>query len=268
MKVLWFSNSPGNAIELLDNNFVGSSWVPSMDKKIQHKIELHVAFYYPKRNVAFKYLETTYHPIGSNKHWRLKALFRILFGKIIYKHDLHRYLEIVNQVKPEIIHIHGTETPFGSIIQNVKIPIVVSIQGCLTVIEHKYKNGFTNSSLLFSRYSIPGNLKSFLTSKSFMKIFRELKRGSKNEKQYLRDAKYIMGRTAWDRRITSVLSPQSTYYHCDEMMRDIFYEKVWKYSDNCLLVLHSTINDSPYKGFETICETLYELRRIPGIKVE
>ena len=266
MKVLWFSNSPGNASECLMDGFVGSSWIPALDKGIQRKIDLHLAFYYPKKSDSFKYGETTYHPIGS-KYWRFNVLIDIFRNRIIDKQDLGRYLDIINCVKPDIIHIHGTENPFGCIIPYTNIPVIVSIQGYLTVIDRKYKNNFTDRNLKASSSDFSGGIKNFILRKSFLRKKTILERNQKIERRNLLETKHIIGRTDWDRRVGLLLAPKSKYYHCDEIMRENFYKTNWKYNQKSKLVIHSTIGNNPYKGFETICEALYELKRI-DIQVE
>jgi glycosyltransferase involved in cell wall biosynthesis len=52
------------------------------------------------------------------------------------------------------------------------------------------------------------------------------------------------------------------------LLRSVSYERAWEYHDKEKLIIHTTNGDSPYKGFETICETLFELNRISGIQIE
>ena len=266
MKVLWFSNSPGNASECLGDSFVGSSWVSALDKRLQNEVELHLAFYYPKRSDSFKYGKTTYYPIAS-KNWKFNVLKNVLRSKIIDNQDLGRYLEIINKVQPDIIHIHGTENPFGCIIPYTEVPVIVSIQGYLTVIDHKFQNSFTRRDLKAGKRSYK-NLKDFILRKSFLRAKKELIRRKEIEKRNLRETKYLIGRTDWDRRVATILAPNSRYYHGEEILRDVFYEKEWKYNDNANILIHSTLNNTPYKGFETICEALIELKGISGIHPE
>ena len=267
MKVLWFSNSPGNAIERLEGSLVGSSWVSALDKRIQGKVELYLAFYYPKRSDPFRFGETTYHPIGR-KNWKLNVLKDIFRTRIIDKQDLNRYLEIINRVNPDIIHIHGTENPFGCIIPYTKIPVVVSVQGYVTVIEHKFQNDYTKEELGPGIHNFGNGLKNFLFQKSFSRIKKNLGKRKEIEQINLRFTKNVLGRTAWDKRVTSILAPHSRYFHCDEIMRDVFYRTKWRYDLKTVFIIHSTLGNKPYKGFETLCEALYELRGLPGIQVQ
>jgi glycosyltransferase involved in cell wall biosynthesis len=267
MKVLWFSNTPANATQFLKDGLVSGGWLKSLDIALAAKIELHIAFYYPKRNDSFKYLNTTYHPIGR-KNWKLKALTGIFWEKLIDQQDLPKYLKIINLVEPDIIHIHGTENPFSCIIPNTNIPVVVSIQGCVTVINHKFCSGFTKSNLLVSYLNFGKSIWQYIQQKSFIRIWKQQKEMKVIEQHNLKNAKYLIGRTAWDKRITSVLAPHSIYYHCDELLRNAFYGQIWESHKREKLIIHTTTGNSPFKGFETICEALFELNCIPDIKVE
>lgn len=266
MKVLWFSSSPGNAADCLGDSFVGSSWVSALDKRIQEKVELHLAFYYPKRSDSFKYGKTTYHPLAT-KNWKFNVLIDIFRKRILDKHDLGRYLDIIKKVKPDIIHIHGTENPFGCIIPYTEVPVIVSIQGYLTVIDHKFQNSFTLRNLKTGNRSYK-DLKNIILGKSFLRTKKELNRRKEIEQRNLRETRYLIGRTDWDRRVATILAPHSRYFHCDEILRDAFSESEWKHTNKTKLVIHSTLNNTPYKGFETICEVLNLLEDIPDINAE
>lgn len=259
MRVLWFSNSPGNSSEFLGDSFVGSSWISSLDKAIQGKVDLHLAFYYPKKSDSYRYRGATYHPIGK-KNWKLNALKDILCNRLIDKQDLVRYLEIINEVKPDIIHIHGTENPFGCIIQQTDIPIVLSVQGCLTVIEHKYCGGFSKKDL-HSKYSSSRlNIQRLIFSRSFLKTKQRMKLRSLIERETLTSLKYVIGRTDWDKRLMSLFAPLAKYYYCSEIMREGFYKKKWYPHIRNMYIIHSTLGNTPYKGFDLVCLALYELR--------
>lgn len=266
MKVLWFSNSPGNAIEVLKDSFVGSSWIPSLNRALQQRVELHIAFIYPKRSEDFVYGETTYHSIGR-KNWKLNAFIDVFWKGLTSKKDLKKFLDVIDKVKPDLIHIHGTENTYGCIIPHVSVPVVISIQGCLTVIERKYSGDYSTHDLMAGFLNFQTNLKRIIFEKSYLRKRRELKKRSQIERIILMSTQHIIGRTNWDRRVTSVLSPSSKYYHCDEIMREVFYKYKWEPHNRKKVVIHSTIGPAPYKGFETICEALYGLLK-NGIELE
>ena len=266
MKVLWFTNTSCNAAEYLGEGPIGGGWLKSLDKALQGVVELHVAFYYPKMDVSFKYKSTTYHPL-SKGNWKLKAILGLFWGKTIDNEDLGKYLKIIGDVKPDIIHIHGTENPFGCLVPNIKIPVVVSIQGCITVYHHKFTAGFSRNALRVHSFLYINNIRNMIREKSFYRLYKEFAKGTPREQKNLRHTKYIIGRTSWDRRITSIFAPQSTYYHGEELLRGSFYEKTWVFQNNERLIIHTTTSNSAYKGFETLCEALFEIQSRTSLNI-
>lgn len=268
MKVLWFSNTPSNACDFLKEDTVGGGWIKSLDKALQSKVDLHVAFYYPKMTTPFKYLNTTYYPIGS-KSWKLAALTGFIYKrKFVDRKDQAKYLDIINSVNPDIIHIHGTENPFGFITSITNIPVITSIQGCITVYYHKFFSGFDKKSLHENRIDLSKSFKQNLFKKSFLSNYKEMKRMMERERSNMQGMKLIIGRTEWDRRIASILAPQCKYFIGNEMLRDGFYSKTWESVKSDKLILHTTTSNNPYKGFETICQALIELTKSHHIPIE
>jgi glycosyltransferase involved in cell wall biosynthesis len=261
MKILWFTNTPANAAKYLNDGPVSGGWLQSLDLSLQQHVELHVAFYYHRKDSEFKYGNTTYHPINP-PNWKLQTIKNNLFLRVIDKEDLPVYLKIIEHVKPDLIHIHGTENPFRCIIGHVNIPVVVSIQGNVTIAMRKYTGGLELNYLAAHDFNMQNGLKSMLFTNSFK---NELKLAQKRSVFELRDFRYIrnvIGRTAWDKRITSIMAPGRNYYHNDEILRDIFYSVKWESpSYNNKLIIHTTLCNSPSKGFETICEAIFELKQ-------
>jgi|WetSurSiteA1Bulk_404760.scaffolds.fasta_scaffold00805_2 glycosyltransferase involved in cell wall biosynthesis len=265
MKILWFSNAPGNATEYLKDITISGGWLRSLDKALQVKVELHIAFYYPKRNEAFKYLNTIYHPI-SRKYWKLLALRDIFWKKFYDRQDLPKYLKIIEAIKPDIIHIHGTENPFGCIIGKTDIPVVTSIQGNIIVIQHKYFSGIERKYFNITK-PFSNGLKEILLGSNFRRHYRTIIKMRKREERNLLNSEYIIGRTDWNRRIISIQAPNSHYFHGDEILRDSFYQTKWApHQLKEPIVVHTTMSSGYFKGLETLCQALYELNNI-GIEV-
>ena len=261
MKVLWFCNTAAAGEQFMNTNVVGGGWLKSLDKQLQENADLHIAFYYPYKLNRFKYGKTSYYPIyDGNFLWNT---FRKCF--MVYEkdeQDIHKYTDIIEQIQPDIIHIHGTENPFGCILGRVNIPIVVSIQGNITIYYHKFFSGIEKKYLSTKIYN--GSLKEFLLSKNFSYNYKSFTKKKQIELKNLKKTTCIIGRTAWDRRITRIMAPDSVYYHGDEILRDSFYENKWKNPDYPpgKFMIHTTNGNSYYKGFETICLALNELNKL------
>ncbi len=265
MKVLWFSNTPALGADHINLKVPGGGWLKSLDQALQSKVELHIAFHYPKPFMPFKLGQTHYYPI-TPVNWRLEMLKNILTNIVYDQEYKEKYLQLIDEIKPDIIHIHGTENSFGCIIGKTNVPVVVSIQGNVTVYFHKYLSGFSQRFMKTRNLKLSKGVKSFFASKNFASDYKRFRKMAIIEAQNLRNCPFIIGRTDWDRRITSVLAPEAIYYHGDEILRDGFYRNIWSERNSSSLIIHSTSGNNFYKGFETICQALYELNK-KGVKV-
>jgi len=252
MKVLWFSNTPANADDFFTSTLKGTGgWLKSLDRELQNEVELHIAFL-DKGNSSFKYQNTWYYQIKKSETFLKKLIKRFIFLETNAE-SLNEFLKIVKIIEPDIIHIHGTELTFGEIISKTNIPTVLSIQGNITIYKHKYFSGIEKKNIRFvlDRKHI---IRSLIFGNCFHLGFKFFKMQSKNEIKYFTNIKFIIGRTDWDRRITRVLSPQSVYFHNDEILRKCFYEKKWiPHLDRNNIIIQTTSGNVLYKGFETIC---------------
>jgi glycosyltransferase involved in cell wall biosynthesis len=259
LKVLWFTNTPALGEEFIKKIPVGSGWIKSLEREVQGKVELHIAFYTNGTMDSFKYGESTYYPISRGINNILqKYKYISVDNSIENKKDIEKYLRIIRVVKPDLIHIHGTENPFGLIIPFLKTPVIISIQGNITVCAKKYFSGIEKE---YSRSFF--SIKDFLLRSTYYRNYRRFLIMSGREKQIFSYTKFIIGRTDWDRRITSVLTHNAKYLHSDEVLRQSFYDNKWEKHDLISPIkLITTNGTSFYKGIETILETAKILDKI------
>ncbi len=266
MKVLWFSNTPANSDEYFNNELAETGgWIKSLDKAIQNKVDLHIAFYHKNKIADFRYKNAQYYPILKYKNF-FGILKKRLFSTTIDSEHRSLYLNLIQKIRPDIIHIHGTESPFGCIIEHTDIPVVVSIQGNITVYLHKFCSGIEKTYLRVRNFDV-ANYKTFFYPPAFKNSRNRFVRMQKREERNLRNCKNIIGRTAWDRRISRILASERKYFHNDEILRDGFYRAEWKPKERKNLILHTTNSNNFYKGFETLCMCIYELQKL-GVDVE
>ena len=269
MKVLWFSLSPCGAIKRNNIEKVDQGWMISLENEIKKKpqIQLSVAYIsYDEKN-TFKYDGVTYYPIHLPKS--PIPVVRILerLKSISYRDNkiLPKMLEIINTCKPDLIHIHGTEECFGLIQNHIQdIPIAFSIQGLIAPYAQKYFSGISKSDII-KREKITEYLRCISTNIEY----RKFKERGERECNYLKNAKYIFGRTFWDREITGLLNPDRKYYVINEILRKPFYSKIWiKDCFNSKLKIVSTISGGAYKGYETVLKSAKLLKEYSNIDFE
>lgn len=172
--------------------------------------------------------------------------------------------EIAQMVNPNIIHIHGTEWPYGLAYMTAcgSDKVVISIQGLLGVIANCYTEGL-------SRWEIIRNI---TFRDLFLKtIFGEKKDYRKRaiyEAQSLRKAKHVIGRTSFDHKFVMSINPNLKYHFCNESLRDEFYQARWKYQSCTPHTIFLSQANYPIKGLHQIIKALPIVRQIyPDVRI-
>ena len=262
MKILWFANTPCGAVRKLSAHNSSGGWLGALEQNlIQEKdVELHVAFYYFKRIGVFEYEGVYYHPMYDN---RFANKWNVLIGN--YKenflgfrnHDASLWLSIVDKIKPDLIHIHGTEQDFGLIQKStLNIPVVVSIQGVMNSCYEKLYSGVPLN--VISKHESLFQKLTFSSAKMSEKRFRF---GAKREREILKNSKYVIGRTDFDRHASLAINPSLKYFVGGEILRSEFYSAEWgKERFNERFTIVSTISSGFYKGLEVVMRTSRNLK--------
>ena len=230
---------------------IGGGWLQALDIHMQSKVDLHIAFYANWSESSFKGRDTTYHVITPDQI-RTSNLKNVIRPHIIQEEDTKQYIDIVERVKPDLIHIHGTENSYATILQHVNIPVLVSIQGLMD--PYAYRLSVDSQGDMQVHISKSGrNVKTLLFERSQKHQFELLQLMGIRERKYMKQTRNFMGRTDWDRRVCQVVSPDSRYFHGDEILRNEFYHEIWKpRTERKKLIIHTTSSDSLLKGFKTV----------------
>lgn len=251
MKVLWFVQKNFDPSKE-KNGYNGAGWISSLrDQLIKHdNIELALAFFSnaEQNGVA---CGVKYYSMPTPKLPLIQKIVLRCRGNLIkeelalwplYKKEM---LKIVDEYSPDIIQIFGTENKYGLLTTTeLSIPILIHLQGMVNPI--------------FNAYLPP-----FVSWKSYSGITPFFKKGLKeiweslcfSEKEILSHAKYILGRTDWDKKVSKLYSPQCFYYYCSEILRSEFYETSCKRQIPKQLVIVSIISSPLYKGYDLILKT-------------
>ncbi len=268
MRVLWFANTPGLSAGYLKISLAAGGWISSLQQIVETvpEIQLGFVFFTAQAMAPFDHGKTWYFPVqplGSSKRKRLVNRIR---SKAERDENLPAFIRAVDQFKPDIIHVHGTEFPFGLILRQVtNIPVVVSIQGNLTVYHEKY----------FAGLRLPGWWKGWRTGYPFYSADHKIwKKRMEVEQEVLRRTKYVFGRTDWDRRVALTLAPGAKYFHVDEVIRPRFYGLEWVPRARGVPAFFTTSSPSIYKGLEVVIDAArvllasgFEFRwRVAGLK--
>lgn len=167
---------------------------------------------------------------------------------------------IQEKEKPDVIHVHGTEFPYGLSYINAcgNKHVVVSVQGVVYAIAKYYTAGITNMEILRS-----------LTLRDMFgrTIWHEKKRFEKQarlEKETLEKCNHIIGRTAFDRAYIESVNPAAHYYKCNETLRDEFYSGTWDEEKCKKHVIFLSQGWYPLKGVHQVLKAMpFILKRYP-----
>jgi len=261
MNILWVTNIALPEASLLMNEKPTPSggWFVSASARLADEdgIELSIAF--PKNGLSdvlvlkgekitfYAFLPVSEKDIRSNK-------------KNTYLH------EILDTIKPDIVHIYGTEyantLAMVNVCQKKNINTIISIQGLVSIIARHYMA------------CLPANVQNRFTIRDFIKQDNLKQQQSKFIKcgefeiEALQKVKHIIGRTTWDRACTFQINPDSQYHFCNETLRDEFYKHTWdieKCEKHSIFVSQGSY---PIKGLHFMLEAMpLILKRFPDTKL-
>lgn len=260
MKVLWFSPT-SSQYDHGSHYYHGGGWVESLEQtfKEQSDIELGISFFHDRDYLKKKNENVTYYPIQRIQKGNINKLITNWTCKTESGKYTKKFIEVINDFKPDVIQVFGTEGSFPEIQRLTEIPVVIHLQGLINPYDNAfYPPGINKYDLLtflpFFKNHILGN--SLLFNK---KLFEKQ---AEKELNYFTNSTYLIGRTNWDKTISSLLAPQATYFHVDEILRSSFYEAMpWTPGKHTRLRIISTISSSIYKGIDLVLKTAFLLQK-------
>lgn len=251
MRVLWTINSlmPKVAEKLGLESGHAISWVDAMSVKIIecNSVSLAIATTANVRNVKkYDFNGVRYYILPLN------------CDKVDY------WSEVIRDYQPDIIHAYGTEGKHNLLLYNHKnIPIIVSLQGILSEYQRHYYAGIDFSTML--RFTA---LQDLLVPTGFFSGRNNFIKRSRSEQKQLQNAKYVEGRSTWDRVSSMNINPNLKYYFCPRMIRDVFFEQEWDVTKMERHTLFVSQAITPLKGLHLVFEAIAKLRRkYPDIKL-
>jgi len=261
MKILWLVNIPTQEASELMNDTPSpfGGWFNSTSKLVaeSYDIELSIAFPKPKLNNVRTFNGQLI------KYFAFPAAQRPS-GK--ERKDIGKLARILEKANPDLVHIFGTEFPHSNAMARLckekLVRCVIQIQGLVSVIAKHYSAGLSE---IVQRRSTFRNIVLRDNIKQQQKLFAS--RG-KLEVEALRSVKHIIGRTTWDKACSEQINPEATYYHCNETLREEFYNHQWSI-DNC--ERHSVFVSQasyPVKGLHQVLEAMpIILKKSPDTKL-
>ncbi|MBP3566544.1 MAG: glycosyltransferase [Paraprevotella sp.] len=272
MKVLWVAMNPSHFDQSVKRDkYGGGGWISSLQDlvgKYAPNIQLGITFLYPHNTKKREIDNVTYFPIKENKK---KGFAKLLyywhgFKKENQKQYLPHIQNIIQEFKPDVIHLWGVENVLGSVCLLKDVPVVAHLQGFLSLyIYTYYPYGMNKYSFKWSRFS----LNEWIYKNGFIFNEKKMAKRAKVEIEYLKNVPNVIGRTHWDKNIATFNNPNVNYFHINETLRSDFYTaKKWNKPRNNKFIIFSTLSETLYKGFDLVLKTAAILKEYNSFDFE
>jgi glycosyltransferase involved in cell wall biosynthesis len=263
MKVLWFTNTPSLYVAE-EHSYYGGGWIESLEREIrsEKEIELGIAFL-SKNDSGEKNVENVkYFPLNSRQNSVMKLISRYSV-RIENQSTNKNIIQLINEFKPDLIHVFGTEGVFASLVVDLKVPVVIHLQGLIT----PYLNSFFPSSisaysLVFNKYLLVDNL----LGRGIYFHYLQMRKKAIREQYFLSRSKYIVGRTDWDKMISNLYASNANYFFINEVLRPAFYKHHNLNTPLDRVVIVTTISNTIYKGLDIILKTADLIKKNLDVK--
>lgn len=257
MIVIWISNISPLPV-LKNNQFTGygGGWLKEQYMFLKNN-NIKVVPFFPgnenKKILEDNFEFVTFKPVNFNifKQRKIELFFNT----------------IIKELNPDLIHIHGTELPhcfiMSKVALNLKIPYIVSLQGIVSEIYKHILTGI-DPHLIFKKSIRDYFLPSSLIGQRNLYI-----RLSRLEKKVVANARYILGRTEWDKSWIELNFDISKYVKCNEPLRKSFYSANKWEQDKCELhTIFLSQSNTSIKGLHILLEAILLIKfRYPNIKL-
>ncbi len=258
--ILWLScivlPSYAQEFGIKQNNRAG--WISGMLEELEKRNEIEVDLCFP----IYDKLRMKNGECNGHKYYTFHC-------KSVETYDdemVEEFEQILEISKPNLIHIWGVEFSFATAMlhacqrKGILNRVVASIQG------------LTSNYVRHYCADIPTKYVSMKSED--LETIEEGRNAyecrGRCEIEAISMLQHIIGRTDWDYAVVNAVSPDICYYHCDEILRSVFYENMgrWKY-ENCqkfrIFVSQATY---PVKGLHYLLQAMpIIIRKYPGTHI-
>lgn len=168
---------------------------------------------------------------------------------------------VIQQIKPDIIHIWGTENEFSYCSFKAAEETgyanrtLVSIQGLVSIIALHCYTGIP------FRYVMSFTLSEMIRRRNIYLLGKEFSRRGQYEQYVLRHCHHIVGRTLWDKAYALEQNPNCNYYISNETLRTPFYNAKWSVGKCKRHTIFMSSSSYPVKGLHMMLKALHIIKK-------
>lgn len=255
MRVLWIG---GFGLKSLNDNntsgYNGGGWLASLKKEIIKCSDVTLGIAFCKEhcfqkvvqdNISY-YVVPNYHKSRKDKYLDFIHIKDVTRDEIQWSHYENQLKMVIDDFKPDVIEIFGSEFYFSLAARVSKhIPTVLHFQGILSLSIYIFlPPGISKWQYIMSGKGLKGKYNNF-------QYLAYWQRSAYREKAVLKAVPHVIGRTDWDKQAIAVLNPNAKYHYGGEILRDVFYENKERTIPS-KITISSTISFPTYKGYDVI----------------
>ena len=137
MRILWFAD--GQLPAVTGSAMSGGGWIEGLRRALElvyPDVELGIASPGAIEHEPFSAGNCTYfHIAPPPPDWRIARVLRRWRHDPVPDGAVVRCEKIALAYAPDVVHVHGAEHYFGLVIQRLRVPAIVSLQGMATVMQ-------------------------------------------------------------------------------------------------------------------------------------
>lgn len=257
MKILWLINIMLPQIAEAEGKKINNTggWLVSLSQKIPIDHELVVCYPDSENHIL---------TVESAKYYGC----RLDDNEENLERTIQRFIEILHEEKPDVIHIWGTEhlqsyamTVAGNRL-GLSDKIVISIQGMVSYYALHYM------ACMPRKVQKMVTIRDAIRRDSMEDQQKDMERRGKFEIQAIRNVEHVIGRTNWDYICAKLINNNIKYHYNNETLRESFYEGEWSINECERYSLFVSQAQTPIKGFHFVLEAASMLiKKYPELKI-
>lgn len=261
MKILWVVNKLTGKLHVKINGCksTGGLWLEAMIEAVKKDPDINIVIVNIGGVKDIRVLEddnVKYYTIPgkANEHYDYKSEQSHIYWR-----------QIIEEEKPDIIELWGTEMPIGlAVLEEAhNIPAVVYVQGILESIGRYYQAGMSDYELHMAT-----TLRDVFTHSTIKQVQKRYLKRSTYEKTIVNKAKNIIVENNWAEAYYRKVCPDVNVYRCPLSISKEFETSRWNWDTMKQHTLMCSAANYPIKGLHMLLKALHIVKKYyPDIKL-